>query len=68
LNIIFQINWHILFGAGGNMASLIILRFGEATPYEISALMATGLVLFLLTLIINAIANLIVKSTGKSGR
>ena len=68
LNIVFQINWHVLFGAGGNVASLIILRFGEATPYEISALMAAGLVLFLLTLIVNALANLIVQSTGKSGK
>jgi phosphate transport system permease protein len=68
LNIIFQINWHVLFGAGGNVASLIILRFGEASAYEINALMAAGLVLFLLTLVVNALANLIVKSTGKSGR
>lgn len=68
LNIIFQVNWHVLFGAGGNVASLIILRFGEASAYEINALMAAGLVLFLLTLIVNALANLIVKSTGKSGR
>ena len=68
LNIVFQINWHILLGAGGNVASLIILKFGEASPYEIKALMAAGLVLFLLTLVVNAIANLIVKSTGKSGR
>jgi phosphate transport system permease protein len=68
LNIVFQINWHILLGAGGNVASLIILKFGEASPYEIRALMAAGLVLFLLTLVVNAIANLIVKSTGKSGR
>ena len=68
LNIVFQINWHVLLGAGGNVASLIILKFGEASPYEIKALMAAGLILFLLTLIVNAIANLIVKSTGKSGR
>lgn len=68
LNIVFQINWHVLLGAGGNVASLIILKFGEASPYEIKALMAAGLVLFLLTLIVNALANLIVKSTGKSGR
>ncbi|MTA32261.1 MAG: phosphate ABC transporter permease subunit PstC, partial [Actinobacteria bacterium] len=53
---------------GGNVASLIIAKFGEASPYEIKALMAAGLVLFLLTLIVNAIANVIVKSTGKSGR
>ena len=68
LNIVFQANWHVLLGAGGNVASLIILKFGEASPYEIKALMAAGLVLFLLTLGVNALANLIVKSTGKSGR
>jgi phosphate transport system permease protein len=68
LNIVFQVNWHILLGAGGNIASLIILKFSEAGEYEIKALMAAGLVLFLLTLAVNAIANVIVKSTGKSGR
>jgi phosphate transport system permease protein len=68
LNIVFQINWHILLGAGGNVASLIILKFGEASEYEIKALMAAGLVLFFLTLSVNAIANFIVKRTGKSGR
>lgn len=68
LNIVFQVNWQILLGAGGNVASLIILKFGEANPYEIKALMAAGLVLFLLTLAVNAGANVIVKRTGKSGR
>ena len=68
LNIVFQINWHVLLGAGGNVASLIILKFGDASPYEIKALMAAGLVLFLLTLVVNAGANAIVKRTGKSGR
>ena len=68
LNIVFQINWHVLLGAGGNVASLIILKFGEASAYEIKALMAAGLVLFFLTLSVNAAANFIVKHTGKSGR
>lgn len=68
LNIVFQVNWHVLLGAGGNVASLIILKFGEASPYEIKALMAAGLILFLLTLLVNAVANFIVKNTGKSGR
>jgi phosphate transport system permease protein len=68
LNIVFQVNWHVLLGAGGNVASLIILKFGEASAYEIKALMAAGLVLFFLTLSVNAAANFIVKSTGKSGR
>jgi len=60
LNIVFQVNWQVLLGAGGNVASLIILKFGEANPYEIKALMAAGLILFLLTLLVNAIANVIV--------
>lgn len=68
LNIVFQINWHVLLGAGGNVASLIILKFGDASPYEIKALMAAGLVLFLLTLLVNALADFIVKKTGRSGR
>lgn len=68
LNIVFQINWQMLLGAGGNVASLIILKFGDASPYEINALMAAGLVLFALTLLVNGIANQIVKRTGKSGR
>ena len=68
LNIVFQVNWQMLLGAGGNVASLIILKFGDASPYEIKALMAAGLVLFLLTLVVNAMANVIVKRTGKSGR
>lgn len=68
LNIVFQVNWQILLGAGGNVASLIILRFGEASLYEINALMAAGLALFVLTLLVNGAADLIVKRTGKSGR
>ena len=68
LNIVFQINWHVLLGAGGNVASLIILKFGEANLYEIKGLMAAGLVLFLLTLAVNFLADFIVKRTGRSGR
>ncbi len=68
LNIVYQVNWQVLFGAGGNIASLILLKFGEADREEVNALMAAGLVLFLLTLIINAIANLLVNRLGKTGR
>ena len=28
LNVVYQINWQVLFGAGGNVASLILLKFG----------------------------------------
>lgn len=68
LNIVYQINWQVLFGAGGNIASLILLKVGEADREEVNALMAAGLVLFLLTLLINALANVLVNSLGKTGR
>jgi phosphate transport system permease protein len=68
LNIVYKINWHVLLGAGGNVASMILLKFGEATPGEVKALMAAGLVLFVVTLIVNSIADLIVARSGKTGR
>ena len=68
LNIVYQINWQVLFGSGGNIASLILLKVNEADREEVNALMAAGLVLFLLTLVINAIANVLVNSLGKTGR
>ena len=68
LNVVYQINWQVLFGAGGNVASLILLKFGEAGPYEVDALMAAGLVLFLLTLIVNATADVLVSRFGGKGK
>ena len=68
LNIVYQINWHVLLGAGGNVASLILLKFGEAGPAEVKALMAAGLALFILTLIVNSAADAIVNRTSKGGR
>jgi phosphate transport system permease protein len=61
LNLVFEINWYeILQQRGGSIASNILARFGEAGPAEVSALMASGLVLFVLTLVINTIAAWIV--------
>jgi len=61
LNISFNINWFdVLQARGGSVASMIISKFGEANPSEVSALMAAGLVLFIFTLIINSIASYIV--------
>jgi phosphate transport system permease protein len=68
LNIVYQVNWHVLLGAGGNVASMILLKFGEAGPLEVKALMAAGLILFLVTLAVNSLANFIVAKTGKGGR
>jgi phosphate transport system permease protein len=68
LNIVYQVNWHVLVGAGGSVASMILLKFGEAGAQEVKALMAAGLVLFLLTLIVNSLANAIVAKSGGKGR
>ena len=68
LNLVFRPNWHILYGAGGNIASLIILKWGEATDLETNALLAAGFVLFLMTLGVNMGANFIVGRTLKSGK
>ena len=68
LNVVYQINWQVLFGAGGNVASLILLKFGEAGPYEVDALMAAGLILFILTLLVNAVADLLVSRFGGKGK
>jgi len=61
LQISFDINWYqILEPRGGAVASWILARFGEATDVERNGLMAAGLVLFVVTLIVNTIANSIV--------
>jgi len=65
LNLVFEINFKILASAGGNVASLIATKFGEATAYELKALMAAGLVLFLVTLLVNFGATMIVNKSRK---
>ena len=66
LNLIFDTNWyHILEPRGGSIPSLIVAKFGETTPSELSALMAAGVVLFIVTLIVNMIATSIVQRSEK---
>lgn len=65
LNLVFKTNFQILASAGGNVASLIANKFGEATAYELKALMAAGLVLFLVTLLVNFLATIIVNRSRK---
>jgi phosphate transport system permease protein len=57
---------HILQTGGNSIASLIALRFSESNNFGISALMAAGLTLFVITLIVNAIASVIV-ARSRSG-
>ena len=67
LNIYFIPNFQVLFSSGGNVASLIVSKFGEAGDYELQGLMAAGLVLFGITLIVNFLATYIVKRTSRTG-
>lgn len=61
LNLVFDINWgDIVAPKGGSVASMILAKFGEATAEELNALMASGLVLFIVTLLVNWLAAWIV--------
>lgn len=51
---------HVLDPGGGTFAQNIALKFNEAQPFGRDALMASGLVLFVITLLVNGAARLIV--------
>ena len=55
-----------LFGQGYTLAAVIANEFGEATGLHRSALFAAALVLFVLTLLVNALARLLVQRAGRS--
>jgi phosphate ABC transporter permease protein PstC len=56
---------HHLFGQGYSLAAVIANEFGEATGLHRSALFAAGVVLFVLTLLVNAAARvLVMRSAG----
>jgi phosphate ABC transporter permease protein PstC len=59
---------HHLFAQGYTLAAVIANEFGEASPgsLHISALMAAGLVLFVLTLLVNGVARAVVLRAGRS--
>jgi phosphate transport system permease protein len=65
LNLVYDIRIEILLSAGGSVASMIVNKFGEADFVELQALMAAGFVLFLVTLIVNFIANYIINKTAR---
>lgn len=70
LKLVFDTNWfRIIESGGGSVASMIVSKFGEAeSGLEIQSLLAAGFFLFVLTLIVNVIANLIVSRTGRLQR
>ena len=65
LNLVYDIRIEVLLSAGGNVASMIVNKFGEADSVELQALMAAGFVLFLVTLSVNFLANLIINKTAR---
>ncbi|MGW0785136.1 phosphate ABC transporter permease subunit PstC [Streptomyces sp. NPDC002913] len=63
---VFEIQWHVLQNGASSVAALIALRYGESSPFGMSALMAAGLALFVLTLVVNFAASSIV-ARSRSG-
>ncbi len=57
-----------LFGQGYSLAAVIANEFGEAQGLHRSALFAAGLVLFVLTLLVNVIARLLVNRAARKGK
>jgi phosphate transport system permease protein len=60
LSALFDINIHITEPGGNTFAANIALKWNEAGPNGLSALIASGLVLFIITLSVNAIARSII--------
>ncbi len=63
---VFVIQPRILEKGANSISALIALRYNEASVFEISALMAAGLTLFLITLVINFLASMII-ARSRSG-
>jgi len=63
---VFDISLHVLQDGSNSVAALIALRYGEANPFNMSALMAAGLALFILTMIVNFTASTII-ARSRSG-
>jgi phosphate transport system permease protein len=62
----FEPTIRILNGAGNSIAANIANQFNEGSPFAKSALMASGLMLFAITLVVNAFASMVV-TRSRSG-
>jgi phosphate transport system permease protein len=60
----FAIDWHVLVPGGNTIAANIANRFGEAGSLGRSALIASGLVLFIITLVVNLGARVVIARSG----
>jgi phosphate transport system permease protein len=66
ISISFTINWQVLKSGTNSVSALIALYFSEASQFGLSALMAAGLTLFVVTLVVNFTASSIV-ARSRSG-
>jgi phosphate transport system permease protein len=66
ITVVFVVQPHILQNGGGSISALIALRYSESNAIGIAGLMAAGLVLFVMTLLVNFAAGLII-SRSRSG-
>ena len=60
LSAVFEINWQITEPGGNSIAANIALKWGEAASNGRSALIATGMALFFITLVVNMTARWVV--------
>ncbi len=60
LSAVFEINWQITEPGGNTFAANIALKWNEAGTNGLSALIASGLVLFIITLLVNMVARWII--------
>ena len=63
---VFAVQPHLLQNGANSVSALIALRYGSASSFGMSALMAAGLALFVMTLIVNFIASSVV-ARSRSG-
>ncbi|MEY9872789.1 phosphate transport system permease protein [Streptacidiphilus sp. MAP12-33] len=66
ISMVFAIQPHVLQSGASTVSALIALHYGDSTPFGVSALMAAGLALFLMTLAVNFAASAVV-ARSRSG-
>lgn len=62
----FEVKWNILEIGANSVSALIAIQFGDASPSQLSALLAAGFVLFMITLAVNTAAAMVV-NRSRSG-
>jgi phosphate transport system permease protein len=67
LGALYDINVHVLEPGGNSIAANIALKFGEAASTGRAALIASGLVLFAITLVVNVAARAVVRASTLDG-